>query len=89
MSLEARVEALEAKVEALEGERPGRKALQILVSEKGVCGVDPESDSTTCPHGTLHRRRMGCLGDACQRAAREYYNNYRTARVVAPSKRRR
>ena len=89
MSLEARVEALEARVEVLEGERPGRKALLIVTSEDGVCGVDPERDSSTCPDASLYRRRKGCLGVACSLAATEYYEQYRASHAVAPPKRRR
>jgi len=86
VSLEARVASLEGRVAALEGERPGRKALPIVVSERGVCGVDPESDSTTCPHASLYRRRKGCLGVGCTQKSSEYYDEYRT---VAAKRRRR
>lgn len=90
MSLAARVEALEARVEALEGGRPGRKVMPILVKEAHVCGVDPDSDSRTCPHATLYRRRKGCLGDACVQVATEYYDQYRANHTaVVPPKRRR
>lgn len=86
MSLEARVKALEARVDSLEGKRSARRVLPILVSAEGVCGVDPERKSTTCPDASLYRRRKGCLGVACQQAAAEYYEQYRS---VAPPKRRR
>ena len=90
MNLTARVEALEERVAALEGERPGRKVMPILVTEQHVCGVDPDSDSRTCPHASLYRRRKGCLGDACVQASTEYYEEYRANHtVVVPSKRRR
>jgi hypothetical protein len=88
VSLEARVDALEARVEALEGERPGRKLLPVIVSAPGVCGVDPESDSTTCPHASLYRRRKGCKGTACQQAAADYYSQYRDRPVDRRRKRR-
>ena len=78
MTIEARVASLEDRVAALEGERPGRKALPIVVSERGVCGVDPESDSTTCPHASLYRRRKGCLGVGCTKKSSEYYDEYRS-----------
>lgn len=89
MSLEARVEALEKRVAALEGERPGRKALPILVSEDHVCGVDPESDPTVCPYASLWRKRKGCRGDACLQASADYYDQYRASHAVASPKRRR
>jgi hypothetical protein len=90
VSLQARVEALEERVAALEGERPGRKVLPILVSEPGVCGVDPERRSKNCPDASLYRRRKGCLGTACQQKATEYYEQYRANHTaVAPPKRRR
>jgi hypothetical protein len=88
VSLESRVASLEDRVAALEGERPGRKALPILVSEMGVCGVDPESDSTTCPHASLYRRRKGCLGVSCTAKATEYYEDYRSRPVAAKRTRR-
>lgn len=88
MSLETRVDLLEARVAALEGERPGRKALPIVVSETGVCGVDPESDSTICPHASLYRRRKGCLGVGCTKKSSEYYESYRE-RPVAVKRRQR
>lgn len=88
MNTEARLASLEDRVAALEGERPGRKALPILRSENGVCGVDPESDSTTCPHASLYRRRKGCLGVACTQKATEYYEEYR-GRPVVPKRRRK
>jgi hypothetical protein len=86
--LEARVAALEERVASLEGERPGRKALPIRVSELGVCGVDPESDSITCPHASLYRRRKGCLGVSCTAKAAEYYEEYRGRPVAIKRKRR-
>ena len=84
--MESRVASLEGRVAALEGERPGRKALPIVVSERGVCGVDPESDSTTCPHASLYRRRKGCLGVGCTEKSSAYYEDYRT--VAAKRSRR-
>lgn len=83
MSLAARVEALEERVAALEGERPGRKVLPTVATDDHVCGVDPERDSTTCPDGSLYRRRKGCRGDACVQAANEYYEQYREQRAEA------
>jgi hypothetical protein len=78
--LEMRVARLEAQVTALQGERPGRKGLPILVKKDGVCGVDPTSDSSSCPHASLYRRQKGCKGDACVAKAAEYWAEYR-ARV--------
>ena len=82
MSEVSRVEfaRLEARVEALEAKRPGRKALPIVVKQDGVCGVDPERDSATCPNASLWRRQKGCLGTACVREAAEYFDNYRKAK---------
>ena len=68
---------LEARVEALEAKRPGRKGLPILAREEGVCGVDPERDSSSCPDASLWRRQKGCLGTGCVQAAAEYFDNYR------------
>lgn len=76
-NIETRLASLEARVESLESERPGRKALPILVSAEGVCGVDPESDSASCPHASLWRRQKGCKGTSCVQTATEYYADYR------------
>jgi hypothetical protein len=81
-SLELRVASLEAEVEALKQERPGRKPKHILVSIEGVCGIDPERDSTTCPDATLYRRQKGCKGHACLAKASEYYSEYRASRAA-------
>lgn len=65
--------ALEQRVELLERSRPGRKAKPIVVSERGVCGVDPDRDSSDCPDASLYRRNKGCLGTSCQRISDAYY----------------
>ena len=71
----ARLSALEERVESLEGERPGRKKLPIMVSEEGVCGVAPGTDSGSCPFASLYRRQKGCKGTACITKSREYHAN--------------
>ena len=78
-NLTTRLARVEARLALLERERPGRKALPIVVSEQGVCGVDPESDSAVCPHASLYRRQKGCLGDHCVAISDEYYANRRKA----------
>lgn len=75
--IETRIATLEAKVEALEGGRSGRRALPVIVSVDGICGVDPSLDSAICPHSSLYRRQKGCLGDACKSKASAYYADYR------------
>ena len=84
--IEARLTTLEAKVEALESGRSGRKALPILCSVEGVCGVDPTLDSAICPHASLYRRQQGCLGVACKQKSSEYYANYRSKGKSKPRK---
>lgn len=81
-SLSVRVAALEAEVAFLKGDRPGRKPRPNLVSIEGVCGIDPERDSETCPDATLYRRQKGCKGYACLAKASEYYAEYRAARAA-------
>lgn len=76
-STDARLTALEQRVAALEGGRPGRKRMPILVSEDGVCGVEPDSDSETCPYASIYRRQKGCKGTACVNKATSYYAGYR------------
>jgi hypothetical protein len=73
-----RLSALEQHVESLLKGRPGRKKLPIVRSESGVCGVDPNMDSTKCPHASVYRRQQGCMGDACMRASSEYHKEYRS-----------
>jgi hypothetical protein len=68
---------LEKRVEALEKHRSGRKGRPILVSEVGVCGLDPERNSTLCPDATLYRRNQGCQGEACLKKASKYYSDRR------------
>jgi len=91
MSLEDRIAALEARVAHLETERSGRKPLPIVVSKDGVCGVDPDSDSSDCPYASLYRRQKGCKGIACKAKSSEYWTGYRktAAAKVAPRKRRK
>jgi hypothetical protein len=74
--LAERVAALEARLDKLEHYRKGgRPAKPILVKAEGVCGIDPERDSTTCPDASLYRRRQGCQGRACAQASSEYYRD--------------
>ena len=72
--LEAHVENLIERVYELENKRKGgRPSKKLLVQAEGVCGLDPERDSSTCPDATLYRRRQGCGGIACTLASSEYY----------------
>jgi len=74
LCLEARLASLEARVKQLETVRKGgRPSKKITVKAEGVCGLDPERDSSTCPDASLYRRRQGCGGVACARASSEYY----------------
>lgn len=84
--VETRLATLEAKVEALEGGRSGRKAMPIIVSAAGICGVDPSIDSSTCPHASLYRRQKGCQGAACAQKSSEYYAAYRAERAAKKRK---
>jgi hypothetical protein len=76
-SMEARVTRLEEQVTHLLGGRPGRKPKPIVVSETGVCGIDPERDSTTCGDASLYRFQKGCKGTKCEAINTEYYDTYR------------
>ena len=84
---ETRFARIEARLDALESKRPGRKALPIVVSQEGICGIDPERDSETCPNASLWRRQKGCLGTACVREATQYYETYRKTGKVGKAKR--
>jgi hypothetical protein len=68
---------LEKRIDALEKERSGRKGKPILVSEAGICGLEPAIDSATCPFASLYRRNQGCQGDACKAKASKYYSDRR------------
>ncbi len=85
MSLADRVAALEKKVASLEAERRTRP---VLVSEEGICGVEPAIDSATCPFGSLYRRRKGCLGVSCKSASAQYYEEYRSRPVAQPQRKK-
>jgi hypothetical protein len=86
--IETRLASLEARVETLEGGRSGRKPLPILFSNEGVCGAEPDIDSSKCPHASLYRRQKGCLGTACKREASEYYSKYRASKVEVRKRKR-
>jgi len=75
--LEGRISVVEEQVDHLLKGRPGRRLQPIIRSEHGVCGIDPERDSASCPDASLWRRAKGCQGDACVVIASEYYRNYR------------
>lgn len=71
--IEDRLTKIEARLTSLESTRPGRKAKPIVRSEEGVCGVDPDLDSSICPHASLYRRQQGCKGAACMTKSAKYY----------------
>jgi hypothetical protein len=75
--LEDRITSLEQTIAHLLTERPGRKPKPVLVSELGVCGLDPDCDSAECTSSSLYRRQKGCLGDACRTKSATYYQHYR------------
>jgi hypothetical protein len=76
-----RITSLEKRVEALEKSRSGRRGKPIVVTERGVCGIDPDRDSATCPDASLYRRNQGCMGTACRAKASKYYAERRIART--------
>ena len=71
-ALEARVVTLERLQQPRRGGRPGKK---LVVQAEGVCGLDPDRDSSTCPDASLYRRRQGCQGTACALASSTYYKD--------------
>ena len=76
--VESRLTNLELRVTELEKRKKGgRKAKPIHVSMKGVCGIDPDRDSSICPDANVGRRQQGCQGTACVLASSEYYATYR------------
>jgi adenylyl- and sulfurtransferase ThiI len=85
-AIEIRLTNLEQRVASLEGGRPGRKGLPILVSEEGICGVDPGIDSASCSHASIYRHQKGCRGEACVQKSSEYYKNYREGKSAKDRK---
>lgn len=75
--LRAELTAVKQRVEALEAKRSGRKRVPIVVSELGVCGIDPERDAASCPDASIYRRQQGCKGTACMNITSAYWANYR------------
>ena len=74
--LAGRVAALEARLDTLENKRKGgRPSKKLVVQAEGVCGLDPERDSSTCPDASLYRRRQGCGGVACAQTSSTYYKD--------------
>lgn len=80
VSIEDRITALEKRVEFLEKERPGRRMKPNVVSQAGVCGIDPGQDSATCANASIYRYQQGCRGTACVTIHRDYYTEYRAKR---------
>ena len=78
--LAERVSMLEEQVNLLLKARPGRQLRPVVVFEDGVCGVDPDRDSSDCPDASLWRRSKGCRGTDCVIISSEYYKNYRAKR---------
>jgi len=92
-TLEQRVKALEDQVKTLNLERPGRKAKPMLVlRQKGVCAIDPERNSATCPDSSIFRYQNGCHGTACMQEQQNAYQrrkDKKEAEAVAVSVRSR
>jgi hypothetical protein len=76
-TLEKRVTELEQQLAVLQKSRPGRKTKPIIVSEAGVCGINPDIDSALCDDASIYRYQSGCRGIACAQRNRNYYADYR------------
>jgi hypothetical protein len=58
----------------LEAERPGRKPLPLIaIRQRGVCAVEPDSDSSVCPYASIYRYQSGCHGNLCRQKQHEAY----------------
>jgi hypothetical protein len=77
LQVQERLVLLESKVASLEKARPGRKKVPILVKKDGVCGINPDRDSSTCPDAGVYRHQQGCKGTACAKINEDYYKKYR------------
>lgn len=82
--LATRVMTLEQRVTALEAGRPGRKAKPMLaIRESGVCALDPDRDSASCPDASIFRYQMGCHGLACKGKQHDAYMRRKTKKTAA------
>jgi hypothetical protein len=75
--MDERMTALEKRIALLEKERPGRKMKPNIVSEPGVCGINPDTDSSSCADASIYRYQQGCQGTKCVQINRDYYAQYR------------
>ena len=76
-ALRAELASVKQQLAALEAKRPGRKRVPIVVSEVGICGIDPERDAASCPDASIYRRQQGCKGTACMNVTSAYWASYR------------
>lgn len=88
-TVEQRLAAVEQRIHLLESERPGRKPKPLLViRQRGVCAIDPNRDSATCPEASIYRYQSGCHGDACRLKQHEAYERRKTNGVAVPAKKK-
>lgn len=86
-TVEQRLLAVEQRINLLESERPGRKPKPLLViRQRGVCAIDPNRDSATCPEASIYRYQSGCHGDACRLKQHEAYERRKINGEAAPAK---
>lgn len=83
LPVEIRLAALEDRVARLEGGRSGRKALPIVITCEGTCGVTASTASEECEHASIYRHQQGCRGTACVEITRAYYKDYREKKAAA------
>ena len=85
--LRQKVAALEQRVDTLEASRPGRKAKpMVALREKGVCAIDPNRDSETCPDASIFRYQLGCHGTACRGKQHESYERRKARKTTTAKK---
>ena len=95
-TVEQRLNALEQRMSVVESERPGRKPRPLLaVRQRGVCALDPDRDSSTCPDASIYRYQSGCHGDACRLKQHNAYERRKNGKAktaeavkVTPPKKR-
>ncbi len=76
--VERRLSDLETEVSLLKRNKPGRRAKTLSnLKQPGVCAIDSDIDSATCPDANVYRHQQGCRGTACVRVNAEYYDDYR------------
>jgi hypothetical protein len=84
-NLRYELDRLVKRVDALEANRPGRKAKPLVaLRQDGVCAVNPDIDSATCPDASIFRYQQGCHGTHCKAKQHAAYERRKGAKAATP-----